>query len=161
MNVLEDNKHVFSGHPNVKLFISHGGLLGIQEAVACGVPMLMVPLYADQALNARAMADRGIARIVKLKEADKYHWRDALHDLLRNPMYVMFDFFTYTRTMSTGQLQRRSFMAALPHGYQTSWLDCNSSDRHLNMPLEATKRSIVHTTAPMVTHGHPCICNLT
>lgn len=84
------NLITFSGHPNVKLFISHGGLLGTQEAVACGVPMLMVPLYADQALNARAMSDRGVARIVQLREADKCHWREALHDLLSDPMYVVY-----------------------------------------------------------------------
>ncbi|XP_030034070.2 UDP-glucosyltransferase 2 [Manduca sexta] len=74
-------------HPNVRLFISHGGLLGTQEAVACGVPMLMVPLYADQALNARAMADRGVAQILRLKDADKKMWRSALHELLANHKY--------------------------------------------------------------------------
>ncbi|XP_068619144.1 UDP-glycosyltransferase UGT5-like [Battus philenor] len=74
-------------HPNVELFISHGGLLGTQEAVACGVPMLTVPLYADQALNGRAMQDRGVARTLTLKDTNKEHWRDALRDLLQNPMY--------------------------------------------------------------------------
>lgn len=75
---------MFTGHPNVKLFISHGGLLGTQEAVACGVPTLMVPLYADQALNARAMSDRNVARIISLKDATTQAWREAFHDLLTN-----------------------------------------------------------------------------
>ncbi|NP_001243973.1 UDP-glycosyltransferase UGT47A1 precursor [Bombyx mori] len=74
-------------HPNVKLFISHGGLLGTQEAVACGVPMLMVPLYADQALNSQSMFDKNVARILDLHEADKYEWKRALHDLLSNKKY--------------------------------------------------------------------------
>ncbi|KAJ2944776.1 hypothetical protein O0L34_g1665 [Tuta absoluta] len=74
-------------HPNVKLFIGHGGLLGTQEAVACGVPMLMVPLYADQALNAHAMTDRGVARTHMLKEGDADTWTEAMQDLLRNPTY--------------------------------------------------------------------------
>ncbi|XP_049877469.1 UDP-glucosyltransferase 2-like [Pectinophora gossypiella] len=74
-------------HPNVKLFISHGGLLGTQEAVACGVPMLMVPLYADQALNAHAMSDRGVARTVSLREGTADTWSEALKDLLTNPKY--------------------------------------------------------------------------
>ncbi|CAK1583491.1 unnamed protein product [Parnassius mnemosyne] len=74
-------------HPNIKVFISHGGLLGTQEAVACGVPMLTVPLYADQALNGRAMQDRGVARTITLKETNKETWRDALHDLLTDPKY--------------------------------------------------------------------------
>lgn len=69
----------------MKLFISHGGLLGTQEAVACGVPMLMVPLYADQALNAREMADRGVAEIVKLDETDASTWGKQLRNLLTDP----------------------------------------------------------------------------
>ena len=35
-------------HPNLKVFITHGGLLGTQEGVARGVPMLGIPIYADQ-----------------------------------------------------------------------------------------------------------------
>ncbi|XP_021193615.3 UDP-glucosyltransferase 2 [Helicoverpa armigera] len=80
-------QHATLCHPNVKLFISHGGLLGTQEAVACGVPMLMVPLYADQALNARAMADRGVAEVVTLKDMDKDAWRRSLRALLTNQRY--------------------------------------------------------------------------
>ncbi|XP_045776628.1 UDP-glucosyltransferase 2-like isoform X1 [Maniola jurtina] len=74
-------------HPNVKLFISHGGLLGTQEAVACGVPTLMVPLYADQALNGRAMSDRGVARVISLRGSTTDDWREAFHDLLANNRY--------------------------------------------------------------------------
>ncbi|XP_041969125.1 UDP-glucosyltransferase 2-like [Aricia agestis] len=74
-------------HPNVKLFITHGGLLGTQEAVSCGVPMLMVPLYADQALNARAMADRGVAHTVQLYDSNIDDWRYAFNELLSNRRY--------------------------------------------------------------------------
>ncbi|KPJ18103.1 Ecdysteroid UDP-glucosyltransferase [Papilio machaon] len=73
-------------HPNTKLFVSHGGLLGTQEAVACGVPMLTVPLYADQALNGRAMRDRGVALTLTLKDSSKESWREALQDLIKNPV---------------------------------------------------------------------------
>lgn len=90
LSVAYDKRYVvMTGHPNVKLFISHGGLLGTQEAVACGVPMLMVPLYADQALNARAMADRGVAQIVTLKNTDKDTWRRKLRVLLTDQRYVL------------------------------------------------------------------------
>uniref|UniRef100_A0A182PJ67 UDP-glucuronosyltransferase n=1 Tax=Anopheles epiroticus TaxID=199890 RepID=A0A182PJ67_9DIPT len=46
-------------HNNVRLFISHGGLLGISEAVHCGVPVVVMPIYGDQFLNAAALVNRG------------------------------------------------------------------------------------------------------
>ncbi|XP_015368702.1 PREDICTED: UDP-glucuronosyltransferase 2C1-like, partial [Diuraphis noxia] len=35
-------------HPKVKLFISHGGISGLYEAVDAGVPVLGFPLFGDQ-----------------------------------------------------------------------------------------------------------------
>ncbi|VVC34037.1 Baculovirus FP protein,UDP-glucuronosyl/UDP-glucosyltransferase [Cinara cedri] len=38
-------------HPNVKLFISHGGISGVYEAVDAGVPVVGFPLCVDQYRN--------------------------------------------------------------------------------------------------------------
>jgi len=35
-------------HPNVKLFMSHGGLLGSSEAAYCGTPVVTTPMFFDQ-----------------------------------------------------------------------------------------------------------------
>ncbi|XP_072388403.1 UDP-glycosyltransferase UGT5-like [Diabrotica undecimpunctata] len=42
-------------HPNVKLFITHSGLLGTLEGVDCGKPMLLLPQFGDQFTNAAAV----------------------------------------------------------------------------------------------------------
>lgn len=43
-------------HPNIKLFITHGGLLGSTEAIYNAVPIIGIPVFGDQELNvARAV----------------------------------------------------------------------------------------------------------
>ncbi|KAK9870918.1 hypothetical protein WA026_009880 [Henosepilachna vigintioctopunctata] len=56
-------------HPNVKAFISHGGLLGTTEAIHCGVPMMIMPQFGDQHTNARAVEANGGGVILYLRDA--------------------------------------------------------------------------------------------
>lgn len=51
-------------HPNVRLFLGHGGLLGVTEAVHCGVPSVLMPIYGDQFLNAAAVENRGMGVVM-------------------------------------------------------------------------------------------------
>lgn len=47
-------------HPKVRVFMSHGGLLGSSEAAYCGVPAVVTPMYGDQFMNAAAIVHRGM-----------------------------------------------------------------------------------------------------
>lgn len=47
------------GHRNVKLFLSHGGLLGTQESLYHNKPMLFLPAFADQFMNAKRAQELG------------------------------------------------------------------------------------------------------
>lgn len=48
-------------HPNVRVFVSHCGVNSVHESVACGVPLVGVPLFADQPDMAFRAVDAGIA----------------------------------------------------------------------------------------------------
>ncbi|XP_053692404.1 UDP-glycosyltransferase UGT5-like [Sabethes cyaneus] len=51
-------------HPKVRVFMSHGGLLGSSEAAYCGVPVVATPMYGDQFNNAAALEHRGMAFVM-------------------------------------------------------------------------------------------------
>ncbi|KXN67770.1 glycosyltransferase family 1 protein [Conidiobolus coronatus NRRL 28638] len=51
-------------HPNTKLFLSHGGLESLHEAVNFGTPILVMPGFGDQPRNSRLVKNRGIGDFV-------------------------------------------------------------------------------------------------
>lgn len=53
-------------HPNVKLFISHGGMSSLYEAVDAGVPVLGFPLIYDQPRNIDHLVHCGMALSMNL-----------------------------------------------------------------------------------------------
>lgn len=73
---------IFSGHNNVKLFISHAGILSTIEAIDAGIPVIAIPLFGDQYGNAAAMRDVGIATILNYHELNKQLLLDAINDVL-------------------------------------------------------------------------------
>ncbi|EDW31821.1 GL10763 [Drosophila persimilis] len=74
-------------HPNVKVFIAHGGLFGTQEAVYNGVPMLGMPVYCDQHLNINQGKQAGYALGLDYRTVSEDQLRSSLTELLQNPKY--------------------------------------------------------------------------
>ncbi|KAH8407725.1 hypothetical protein KR222_011449, partial [Zaprionus bogoriensis] len=72
-------------HPNVKVFISHGGT---QEAVHHGVPVLGMPIYGDQYLNINKAKAAGFALRVDYRAFTEEELRYSLTELLENPKYM-------------------------------------------------------------------------
>ena len=54
-------------HPNLKVFVTHGGLLSIQEALYHGIPLVGVPLAQDQISNVIRAEKNGFAIKVALE----------------------------------------------------------------------------------------------
>ncbi|XP_044271529.1 UDP-glycosyltransferase UGT5-like [Tribolium madens] len=74
-------------HPNIVMFISHGGLLSTIEAVYHGVPIVGIPVFGDQEANIAAAASKGYAVRVPLKELSEEKLSWALNEILNNPKY--------------------------------------------------------------------------
>lgn len=71
-------------HPNVKLFISHGGVCGAYEAIDAGVPVLGFPIIFDQSRNLRHLEDAGMAIVMNLESISKDSFLKAILELVNN-----------------------------------------------------------------------------
>lgn len=74
-------------HPNVKLFISHGGISGLYETVDAGVPVLGFPLIGDQARNIDNLVNAGMAISMDLLSITEDSFLKNVLELLNNKKY--------------------------------------------------------------------------
>ncbi|XP_069314176.1 UDP-glucuronosyltransferase 2B17-like isoform X4 [Eulemur rufifrons] len=75
------------GHPKTKAFITHGGANGIYEAIYHGVPMVGIPLFADQPDNIAHMKAKGAAVRVDFNTMSSTDLLSALKTVINDPMY--------------------------------------------------------------------------
>ncbi|XP_066903205.1 UDP-glycosyltransferase UGT5 [Halyomorpha halys] len=75
------------GHPNLRAFVSHGGLHGVLEATYHGVPMIGTPLFADQNSNIKFCEEAGYCISIDLSTVTEEILSDAINRILTNPSY--------------------------------------------------------------------------
>ncbi|KAJ8711862.1 hypothetical protein PYW08_008816 [Mythimna loreyi] len=75
-------------HPNCKLFVTHGGLLSTTETLHYGVPIIGIPLFADQFLNVLRGVRKGFALQVDLGYDTPAKLKVAIDEILSNPKYT-------------------------------------------------------------------------
>ncbi|XP_072561523.1 UDP-glucuronosyltransferase 2A1-like [Paramormyrops kingsleyae] len=75
------------GHPKTKAFITHGGTNGVYEAIYHGVPMVGIPLFADQPDNMIHMRAKGAAVILDFNSMQSKDLVDAIRTVIRDPSY--------------------------------------------------------------------------
>ncbi|CAG9854556.1 unnamed protein product [Phyllotreta striolata] len=74
-------------HPNIKVFITHGGLLSSLETIYHGVPILAIPVFGDQKLNAARAEKLGYGLKLSYSEITESSLSEALDKLLYDPKY--------------------------------------------------------------------------
>ncbi|CAH1737609.1 unnamed protein product [Aphis gossypii] len=75
-------------HPKVKLFISHGGISGVYEAIDAGVPVLGFPLFYDQPRNIDNLVEAGMGMSMDLLTVQKDEFLKNILELTNNEKYT-------------------------------------------------------------------------
>lgn len=76
-------------HPNVVLFISHGGVFGSVESIWHGVPLLITPFFGDQHRNAMRAKRSGYGKILPFFDITNEILLDSVQELLTNKSYLL------------------------------------------------------------------------
>ncbi|CAG7682199.1 unnamed protein product [Allacma fusca] len=75
-------------HPNIRLFMTHGGALSTQEAIYNGVPMVVMPICADQDINARFAEEKGFAITLEIADLSEEILLTAINKILMDGSYT-------------------------------------------------------------------------
>ncbi|KAH1003158.1 hypothetical protein HUJ05_011098 [Dendroctonus ponderosae] len=74
-------------HPNVRLFITHGGFASTIETVHYGVPIIAIPIFGDQRMNAIYAETKGFGRILPWQSINVASFGRMVAEVLGNPRY--------------------------------------------------------------------------
>ena len=73
--------------PRCDLMVMHGGSNSILAALDAGLPLVVVPLIADQFFNAQARKSLGLGQVVPWEQLTPATIRTAADEVLTNPLY--------------------------------------------------------------------------
>ncbi|KAF2893558.1 hypothetical protein ILUMI_12612, partial [Ignelater luminosus] len=74
-------------HPNVKLFITQGGIQSIDEAIYDHIPILGLPFFMDQITNVQRLVHKGLGLSLDYKTLDKKILKATILEIINNPKY--------------------------------------------------------------------------
>src|SRR5205823_5041907 len=73
--------------PHCDLMLSHGGFNTVLGALGAGVPLVIVPISADQPMNARSCSALGVAKVVGPEDRTPATIRAAVREVLADAGY--------------------------------------------------------------------------
>ncbi len=66
------------------LFITHGGMNSVSEAMIHGVPMLAIPFVSDQPVNAEQVVRLGLGKVLDYKTITPSILKDTAFDVVND-----------------------------------------------------------------------------
>nr|WP_256258346.1 glycosyltransferase [Saccharopolyspora antimicrobica] len=69
------------------VFITHAGFNGTREALGAGVPMVTIPMFAEQPANAARVTELGAGVRIELERAAPQAIRSAVQQVLTDPSF--------------------------------------------------------------------------
>ncbi|PZC72369.1 hypothetical protein B5X24_HaOG200273 [Helicoverpa armigera] len=115
-------------HPNVKAFITQGGLQSTDEAISAGVPMVGLPIVADQWYNTEKYVHHKIGVKLDLDELSEQQLKNAIKTVVGNKSYR-------ENIVKLGQLMYDQPMTPLERAvWWTEHLLRHGGARHLRSP---------------------------
>ncbi|XP_060833725.1 UDP-glucosyltransferase 2-like [Rhopalosiphum padi] len=76
-------------HPKVRLFMTHGGLLGVLEAVHSSVPIIGVPFFFDQPRNILKLVEQGSGILLDYESMTEDILYNAITTIINNSSYAI------------------------------------------------------------------------
>ncbi|KAL6435761.1 hypothetical protein ACFW04_005568 [Cataglyphis niger] len=74
-------------HPKIRLFIYQGGLQSTEEAVYNAVPLIGIPILADQFTNINKLVSLGVAKYLAYQNISKEIVNSSITDILNDKRY--------------------------------------------------------------------------
>lgn len=96
-DLLEKPKNVYIGswlpqqsilaHPKIKLFIYQGGVQSSEETIRFAVPVIGLPILADQDYQVRRMEALGIGKYLEITTLTEDQLENAIYEIINNKKY--------------------------------------------------------------------------
>lgn len=74
----------FAAHPKIRLFIYQGGLQSTEEAIYNAVPLIGLPVIADQFTHINKMVSLGVAKYLNYQDISKEIVNESITDILND-----------------------------------------------------------------------------
>ena len=81
---ITNNIHIYQSVPQIQVlkmadvFVTHGGMNSVSEALVFGIPMVVIPFHSDQPVNARCVEELGAGKRLEYSNVSKDTLKEAV-----------------------------------------------------------------------------------